>query len=236
MFWRKRKPELTEEGPSLQMLATRLGVERRKNLRVRYAPHLAVAKLPEISIEGSFLKIQDISVGGCCLLDPGELLGPSIGQDVELNLHWPSATEITQCRIVSRVDYRRHIQFLNLPRYRRRQLERSMAPGIRGLSLRNHLFGLELGGPALHAAELWSSLLGDSVTLESDVHRIAQIHFENGQYLIYKESWPTKADGKKCSRAEFEQLLLFLSNVPLASQGIRDLLEKLEELLIEANP
>jgi hypothetical protein len=231
MFWRKRKT-LYDEVSSIQELATRLGVERRKDVRIKYPPIGAICKLPEISFDGNMLEILNISIGGCLLLDPNEYLGPSIGQDVELYVHWPTATETMQARIVTRVDHRRHIQFLNIPDYRQQQIAKSLTPGLRGLGVHNHAVGSELS-PTIEAAELWSSLLGDSVILEHDVHRLAQIHYENTQYTVYLQSWPVKNNGKQCTRVEYEQILLFLANIPAPSWGIKALIDVLGKMLKE---
>src|SRR5689334_11825069 len=104
MFWRKRKPHEIKATQSLLQIVTRLGVERRSNVRVRY-PNVAFNKLPEIFYSNYKFKVKDVSVGGCCLLDPEQVLGPQVGHDVELEMHWPTGIEKVKARIVARVDH-----------------------------------------------------------------------------------------------------------------------------------
>jgi hypothetical protein len=95
-------------------IASSLGIERRLNYRIKYPERGAIGDLPWVSFAGHNFKIQNISTGGCCLLDPEEILGPAIGQDVKLSFHWQKDSQDITSRIVSRVDSRRHIQFMNI--------------------------------------------------------------------------------------------------------------------------
>jgi hypothetical protein len=230
MFWSRRKTNVLKDTHSLQSLATQLGVERRLNVRVDYPQTPKICRLPEIYFQDNLLKVQNISVGGCCVLDPLEHLGPTIGHELELNLHWATTAERVKARIVSRVDHRRHMQFLDLTVGRRNQLVKSMAYGVRGQSLTRSAHASELG-PSMDALELWSSPHRDSVILLKDMHRTAQIFFQNEEFVIYREAWPSKAPGGKCSRPEYEQLILFLANIPLPSPALRELLGFLESQL-----
>lgn len=232
MFWRKRKTDTLKEGPSLLALATKLGVERRFAVRVRYPQSARVCRLPEIYFADKILQVHDISTGGCCLLDPQQHLGPSIGTDIELNIHWLTGVDKIRARIISRVDHRRHIQFLNLSTNRQNQLTRSMNAGVFGLSMSRHASSVELG-PTIQASELWSSAYSDSVVLENDVHRLAQIYLQGEQFVIFREAWPNKVPGGKCSRTDFEKLVLFLANIPSPTQGLKDLLTNLERQIIQ---
>jgi len=215
----------------LLTLATKLGVERRLNVRVRYPNNVRVCRLPEVEFEGHALKVQNISIGGCAVLDPVEYLGPSVGHELTLSLKWSTVAEGVRARVVSRVDHRRHIQFLNLSNNRQTQLVKSMAYGVRALSMVKHAHASERG-PAMDAVELWSSAHHDSLIVETDVHRLAQLFVNGDQYVIYREAWPKRSKGEKCSRLEFEQLILFLANIPLPSPAVMGLLALLEQQII----
>lgn len=225
MFWRKRKPHEMKSSPSLIQIAAKLGIERRANVRVKY-PETQLSKLPEVYYSDYHFRVNDISVGGCCLLDPEEVLGPQVGHDVELTVHWPTGIEQVKARIVSRVDARRHIQFMNLSKSRQNFLMKSMTSGIRGQGLNNHGFS-NRSNVSVEAVELWSSHFGDSVVIENGVHRLAQIELQSEQYHIFRDAWPQKNPGGKCSKNEFEQLILFLSNAPLPTPPLKDLIAKL---------
>jgi hypothetical protein len=231
MFWNRRKPPQMDQTPSLLALASKLGVERRLNVRVRYPNNVRVCRLPEVAFEGHELKVQNISVGGCAVLDPIEYLGPSVGLDIKLTLHWSTVAEAVNARIVSRVDHRRHVQFLNLSSGRQGQLIKSMTFGVRALSMVKHAHPSELG-PSIEAVELWSSAHHDSLIVETDVHRLAQLFVNGDQYVIYREAWPKRAKGAPCSRLEFEQLILFLANIPVPSPAVMGLLSLLEQQIV----
>jgi hypothetical protein len=230
MFWPKKKPSINDFPSDLLKLATQLGVERRQNVRVRYSRQ-PICKLPVVGVNAQLLKMHDISVGGCALYDPEEVLGSEIGRSFELELHWTTGPEKVLARIVARVDNRRHIQFLDLSPTRQLQLRRNMTPGVRGSTVRRQGHGLGVETPGLMAAEIWSSLHGDSVVLENDVHRIAQLQIAGDAYLVFKSAWPMKPSGQTCSKVEFEQIVLFLTNVPKPSPMLEALVAGLEELL-----
>ena len=222
MFWRKRKPQEMKPAESLVQLATKLGVERRLNVRVKYPPHM-LCKLPEVFYSKQPLKVHDISVGGCCVLDPLLLLGPEVGHDIELEMHWPTGIEYVKARIVSRVDHRRHMQFLNLSKNRQVFLTKAITAGVRGLSLRHHGFHHRTT-VEVQAREMWSSPFGDSVVLENGVHRIAQIHLLNELFHVFRDAWPQKVPGGRSNRSDFEHLILFLSNIPQPSSQLKHLI------------
>jgi len=234
MFWRKKKTMLLDPPSDLFELATKLGVERRLNSRVRYVPsplqsHLKfpLCKLPSVSLGDKFLSVHDISTGGCCLIDSDNLLGSKIGQEVELNLHWTTGREQVRCKIVAGVNERRHVQFVNLSETRQALLKKFMYPGIRGLAIWRHGTGGGENGPVLVADELWSSLHGDSVTVERDVHLVATLFFMGEHYQIFREAWPRKGQGRSCSKPELEQLILFLTNIPSPSPMLEQIREDL---------
>ena len=234
MFWRKKKSVVESPANDLLSLAARLGVERRLQVRVRYPNQAHVCKLPEVGFNGHKFHVQDISIGGCCLLDPQLILGPAIGVEIKLDMTWTTGTEKIDGRIVSRADERRHIQFLNLGEKRQELLKRFMAYGVRGLSMRCNGTSAE-SAPNLMAAELWSSLQGDSIIVERDMHRLAQIQVAGELFLLFKEAWPVRSGGLgTCSKIELEQLILFLTNVPKLSDPLKAILAGLEDLLFSS--
>jgi hypothetical protein len=212
MFWNKRKPHLKDYASPVRRLAKRLGVERRYSPRV-LCPKIPTALLPAISFENRHFEVHNISVGGCCLLDPNGYLGPAVGHDVHLVLRWFDGSAVSvHSRIVSRVDHRRHIQFLNLPRERVKLIEQAIVPGILGEGMRVVYTG-DVGGPLMQAREAWNSLKGDSLVITDHVHRLAQITMNGQTFEVFKEAWPQK-DSKPLTEVEFANLILFLNNIP----------------------
>ncbi len=233
MVWQKTKKPEDEDCSPVHTLASQLGVERRASVRVQYPQHAHVCHLPLISFKENKLKVHDISVGGCCIVDAEEALGSSIGHEVALDLDWTSARETIQCRIVARVHDRRHIHFVDLSPRRKTFLNTVLAPGSRGQSLRKHA-APSPRGPGMEAQELWSSMLGDAVVLENAVHRLAQVQLSHQLYFIFRESRPVKENNDPVGENEFGQLILFLANIQSPSTGIKNLSALFENLFTGA--
>lgn len=216
---------------SVQALARQLGVERRLNARVLY-PKRTTGPLPAISFDGQAIKVYDISVGGCCLHDPSEILGKDVGGELRLTLFFRDEAIEVRCRLVGRVDHRRHIQYLNLPPSRSSYLKAVINGAVNGSSLKQ-TWPPEFDGPALDAREIWSSLAGDSVTLVDDVHRTGQMSIAGMTYTLHKNAWPTDANGDRVPHHRLLALILFLANIPQPTGSIQLLLAELEALSLE---
>lgn len=216
------------EQPSIQQLAKNLGIERRLSPRVRY-PLTILELLPSIHSAEVSLTVQDLSMGGCCLIDPKEVLGPSIGNEIHLQVRWENQFVDVNARVVSRVDHRRHIQFLNLSEGWQKRIRSAIEPGVRGASLRKALDTTTLG-PTLDAKEVWSAATEDCLILCNDVHRRASFNVCGNGYNLFYEAWPTNKDGQSINRGEFEGLLLFLVNVAQPTQLIKELIQDLTRM------
>ena len=228
MFNRGKGRASTLEQPSIQQLAKKLGIERRLSPRVRY-PLTNLELLPSVHSDKFSLRIQDLSMGGCCLIDPKEVLGPSIGNDIRLQIRWENQISDIDARVVSRVDHRRHIQFLNLSNGWQKRIRSTIEPGVRGASLRMAVNATAVG-PTLDAKEVWSAATGDCLILCSEVHRRASFNICGGIYNLFYEAWPTNKDGQSINRGEFEALLLFLVNVVQPTQLIKEMIQDLTRM------
>lgn len=230
MSWLKsfrwKKPQTNE----IFGLAAKLGLERRQNVRVRYPSRGAVAGLPTVSYGGIRLKIQDISIGGCCLRDPQEVLGPTIGQDLILTMDWNGVERETQCRIVARIDSRRHIQFLDLDDAERKKIADCLKPGVRGLFLKRAAQPCD--SLLLEAAEIWYAISEDSLSLFDHPHLSASVVYEGETYCFYRESMPVRESAKDVpvSDGVYDELVLFLANIPNPSPRLIALLDEVYRL------
>lgn len=235
MFWRKRKPQFDVKSPSpVNQLAGQLGVERRFAVRIRY-PQTDCELLPAVFFENQPLKVHDISYGGCCLLDPNEKLGPSVGNDVHLILRFPDGSVSVHGRIVSRVDHKRHIQFLNLPKVRAQELKTAVEAGTQAQSLRSSLETVDQG-PSLQAREIWTSVHGDSVIIEDHIHRLSQIQISGVRYTLYKQAWPVKGVSDPLTPRELSRLVVFLCNIPQPSELLSALVAHVENMAPQVAP
>ncbi|MGE0527019.1 MAG: PilZ domain-containing protein [Bdellovibrionales bacterium] len=221
MGW-KRKQLIIDQGSQVHALAMRLGVWHRRHPRLFY-PDTSVDLLPTIEFREQPLKVVDISVGGCCLLDPEEHLGPRVGQEAILNLKWRDAENIpVRARLVSRVDHRRHFQFLDLPMHSAFTLNSVASVAVRAHSVRRSQSPAE-SGPTLLAREIWCSARGDGVALLDHAQEMAIVNFANHRIHVWREKWPMTEDGKKFGRVQMGELLVFLANIPCPGVALREL-------------
>jgi hypothetical protein len=211
-------------------LVGRLGVERRHAPRIRF-PDYECHIHPIAEAGGTKLRIHDISVGGCCLVDPLEILGLEIGNEINLTLHWLDGAETIRARIVARVEHKRHIQFLNLRQERVELLKFLIEPATRGAFVHKH--AATKSGPALQAREIWSSFQGDSITIEDHVHRLAEISLFGVQYTLFRNAWPVKDNSIPLSRQEVTSIILFLANVNHPSPLLNELSAHLQNLSLK---
>lgn len=181
---------------------------------------------------GTSLKIHDISVGGCCLVDPMEVMGATVGNEIFLNMHWLDGRETIGARIVSSVEQKRHIQFLNIAPARVEQLRLLIEPATRGTLVRNHT-GDKDNGPELQAREIWSSLHGDNVIIEDNVHRLGQVGLFGVQYTIFRDAWPIREDGTPLTRREAVSVILFMCNINQPSPLLNEFVAHLQRLSLK---
>jgi len=222
MAWLKTFKWKRNQTYEIANMAKNLGLERRLNYRVRYPDRGAIGELPWVTFAGHSFKIQNISIGGCCILDPDEVLGPAVGQTLTLSFHWKKDSHDVQSRIVSRVDSRRHVQFLNMSQKNQERIRKHIEPAVRGGALRR----VDSGGNAnlrMEANELWISLVEDSMTLFDHPHLAGSILYRGQDYLCYRNAFPVFGNDRKriVSPELYEDLILFLANVPNPTPALR---------------
>lgn len=208
-------------------LASTVGLEKRQNFRIVYPARGALAELPRATFAGHNMKIGDMSIGGCCILDPEEILGPDVGQEITLSLHWEKDSQDVRCRIVSRVDSRRHIQFINANEKILSRIRKHIEPAYRGSTLRR--VDTNTSRLTIEACEIWVSVLEDSVTLFDHPHMLGSVLYRTQDYLFYKRSFPVFGnDRKRVVAGEFyDTLVLFLANIPNPSPTLNQFLAEL---------
>ncbi len=210
--------------------ASQLGVERRKNPRAKY-PSQNLSSLPSVFYGSYSVPVQDVSVGGVCLLDVEDRLEQQTGNEVEFRLIWPDGEQIVRSRIVARVNPRVHVQFLNLNPDRAEAISKAIVPGIRGTAMR------PVDHPhqriQLDAEEIYTSVHGDSLVINKAGTIIAGLNLLGREYTITRHFWPKIEKKYYVSPLEFEAILIFMANIPQASERCRELLKRLQSLYFE---
>jgi hypothetical protein len=230
MFWWRKKQAAAPKVSSVQAYAAQLGVERRRQARILY-PHHNLNLLPSVFFGTRSLRVHDLSVGGACLIDKEDFMGPNAGHDLELRLIWPECERVVRCRMVSRVDTRRHIQFLDLEGERVEAINSAINPGVLGQSMR--ITQLTSREPRLEARELWTSVNGDALSFADDVHVIAELTFAGQTFRLLKEAWPLDSGNQPASPRDVERMLIFLFNFPRPSESVNTLKQQLQSFYFE---
>lgn len=231
MFWRRKKKDNAAIISDVKAYAAQLGIERRRNARILYPPHQNLNLLPGVFFGSRSMRVQDLSVGGVCLIDKDDYLGPNAGQELDLRLIWPECERVVRCRLISRVDHRRHIQFMDLSGERCEAIQAAIKPGMLGQSMRpSHPVGR---GIHLEARELWTSGNGDSLTFVEDVHAVAEITLGEATYRLMKDAWPVNSENQPASPREVERILIFLFNFPRPSAAVTELKAQLQSFYFE---
>lgn len=231
MFWRRKKNSDNDPVYGVQNFAAQLGIERRRNTRI-LCPSEDLTSLPSVFFGARRLQVHDISVGGLCLKDADNILGPEAGIELELRLMWPGLERMVRSRLVSRVDVRRHVQFLNLDEERAEYIKRSIAPGILGQTMKPVLAGTQ-SSVKVQAREIWSSIKGDCLTFSASSQDYVELTLSGKTFRILQSSWPVTALGTPAETIEVEEILLFLFNCPRPSPALLDLQAQLRASLVK---
>ncbi len=225
----KKRISAEEHAISLvQSYASKLGIERRQSVRVRY-PEPYLSSLPSVFYGEKKLRVNDMSVGGCCLIDEQEHLGPSAGVEVQLRLIWPEGERVVRARIVAYVHIRRHIQFLDPAPEMVQAIKSALAPGVLGLTMKP-LIEREAGQLALHASEVWTSMNGESLVFLDDIHVAAELHLQGHDFRFMRDAWPVTRKNQPATPLETENIIVFLENIPQPSPAILSLKSQLQTL------
>lgn len=230
----KRKPTPEQQAISLvQSYANKLGIERRLSVRVRF-PTQFLTSLPSVFYGPNAVTVHDLSVGGCCLLDDADHMGPNAGNDIELRMIWPASEKTVRARIVSRVHNRRHIQFLDISPDIVASIRAAIAPGVLGITV-TPLIDRPPGGIPIYAREVWTSLNGECLSLLDDIHVAAELHLDGRDYKFLRNAWPVKADGQPASPLEVENILIFIENISRPSAALKELKAQLQTIYFEGH-
>ncbi len=231
-MFKRKKPTPEDQAISLvQSYATKLGIERRQSARVRF-PSQYLTSLPCIFFGERAIRVHDMSVGGTCLIDQEDHLGPSAGIEVDLRLIWPDGERPVRARIVSAVHNRRHIQFIDLPADLVTIIKSAIAPGVLALTMKP-LMDLAETHLSIHAQEVWTSLNGECLTFLDDVHVGAELYLDGKNFKFLRDSWPVNKENLPATPREVEHILVFLENVPQPSKALTDLKAQLQTLYFE---
>jgi hypothetical protein len=231
MNWFKAFQGKKEKSYAMMDLISTLGLERRQSFRIRYPEGGALGELPTATFVGNRMTLQNVSVGGCCILDPKEILGPDIGLEISLAFHWPSDSQDIRARIVSRVDHRRHIQFANMDDLHQKRIAQYIEPSFRGSALRR-VDASTSRRLTLEACEIWVSVMEESITLFNHPHLLGSIHYREQDYLCYRQAFPVFGNDRKrvVPPETFDCLMLFLANTPNPSPSLKQFIAELSSV------
>lgn len=231
--------EFRAEKSTIPKMAAANALDRRKTARVQYPEDLSIENFPLIFFEGKPIKIQDISLGGTCLIDEFDYLQSTAGNVVNLELVWPDFVKVQPSVIIAAGYTKRHLRFLNLDPSCFVRLNVLLKPGYLGLRMR------KIYTPTSRlinsgVSEMWAGLTGESISIFpyiNDYLPIAEISLFGVNVDIFPESVPVYRagssefmPGQRISLEFLQNLLIFLLNIQSPSEAISKLVEILSKV------
>lgn len=222
---------------SIEKLATKSAINRRRNTRVRY-PHIgAVGELPQVFKEGQIVSVRDISTGGLCIFDYDNIFSKTVGEEFDLKLRWQDSEDNIHCQLVGYTDERLHIQFKNINTKSQVRLSMILKPGFLGTKF--HM--VPNFKEKLDADEMWIGPTGEWLTFykthfneklenygEMNYGRVC-LSLSRSTPPRYNESSQKFTKGQLASKTIINELLIVLSNFQSPTIRVKELIENLSQ-------
>jgi hypothetical protein len=204
-----------------------LGLERRNNFRIGYPERGAIGDLPTMTYAGNVLHIKNVSIGGCCILDPDEVLGTAVGNEISVKVDWANESHHVRSRIVSRVENQRHLQFLDMSEKNQKRIGNYIEPAFRGGALRRVESGS--GSLKVEACEIWVSALEDSITIFDHPQLLGSCLLNKQEFLCYRHTMPVYGNNRDnpVPPEVYEYLVLYVTNVAKPSPAMQKFSQEL---------
>lgn len=222
----KKAKDFRLRDDSAQSLATMNSLNRRKNTRIKYSHLGAVGDLPKVYYQGDEMIVGNISTGGLLLVDDTEVLGNSVGAVIQLTLKWPDTQIETKGRIVGAQLQRRHIQFVDFNALAFVRISKLIKFGFLG----SRFHRVKDNHAMLDAEELWVGPTGESLCFPRiNTTEIATLNYQNHALVIERKRKPFWRHNKTdIDHNHLGEILVLLSNFPLPTPLIKDLIERLQ--------
>lgn len=227
---------------STQSLATDNSLDRRRTARVQYPEFGNIETLPKVRFEGRPIKVQDISLGGICLIDSFDCLRSTVGNEIYLELVWSDGVIAQRSLIVAAGYDKRHLRFLDLDSKSFVRLNLLLKPGFLGLKMRK-ILAKEADHLNIGTHEMWVGMTGEALTIfpGTDLNMpLAEVSIYGTRIFLYRHGSPVYCvktkdtiPGQRIREALLYDLLIFVSNIRSQSQGLKNLLVNLTEALQE---
>lgn len=227
---------------STQSLATENSLDRRRTARVQYPEFGNVETLPKIRFEGRPIKVQDISLGGICLIDSFDSLRSTVGNEIDLELVWTDGVAMQRSLIVAAGYDKRHLRFLDLDSKSFVRLNLLLKPGFLGLKMRK-ILAKDAAHLDIGTHEMWVGMTGEALTIfpGTDLNMpLAEVSIFGTRIFLYRHGAPVYCvkskdtiPGQRIKESLLYDLLIFVSNIRSQSQGLKNLLVNLTEAIQE---
>lgn len=227
---------------STQSLATDNSLDRRRAARVQYPELGNIETLPKVRFEGRPIKVQDISLGGICLIDSFDYLRSTVGNEIDLELVWADGV-ITQRSLIVAAGYdKRHLRFLDLDSKSFVRLNLLLKPGFLGLKMRK-ILAKEAAHLDIGTHEMWVGITGEALTIfpGTDLNMpLAEVSIYGTRIFLYRHGSPVYCvktkdtiPGQRIRESLLYDLLIFVSNIRSQSPRLKSLVINLAEALQE---
>ncbi|RME16399.1 MAG: PilZ domain-containing protein [Bdellovibrio sp.] len=222
---------LNQEFPrSIQSIVTSNYIDRRHNSRTNVPLFGKLSPFPIVKFQDQVWKIENISIGGLCLVDEKEDIDIIVGSFLNLELKWHDVKGEVKARLVGTSLKRKHIQFISVPGNVMEKIRLLIKPGYLGKKFNK----VKLSHKDIHAGikELWLSPSGDHLKIFQEEKAI--FNFQNDDIFIENKQGPYLLDSKKKKHlmplSFINDMIVCISNFKEPSEAVINLLRNLDQV------
>lgn len=225
----KLKHEASSE--SIHQMAFKHGMDRRRHPRVNFPKAFQCFRLPRFQYKDQFFEIVDLSRGGVCLHDPYDCFELSVGSQGEMKWVSEGRSVNLSLQIVGASYQKKHLEFTEVDPSLVDEIQNFIESGIWGQKMHRSVLT-----PQAHLdtsiLELWIGVSGASLSFFDDPHFVAtvetphfNVNFFKGSLPVYASNYKNQKKGQILSYSQRVKLLFFISNFPVISTRMANLLQ-----------
>ncbi len=218
----------TQMSSSIQKMAAKNNLHRRKNVRVLYPNSHYSAKLPQIIYNSKVEKAMDISLGGVCLLNDTNRFGLRLGEIISLSFRWFNEKDVDFKAVIVGHSYNKvHLQFKDLSTDIYVKLSINLKSGMVGRKIKRSLLN-ENEAIQSEYSELWVGLNNEKLIFFNADSLYAKLSYFGTTIDFFEDKKP-QVFNKQGSSFNFTEIhlsdcLILLTNIPSPSDSIKKLI------------
>ncbi len=227
--WLLKTRNLSLPSEGIHQLAFRHGLDRRRHPRVSFPKNFPFFSQPFFEFQGIKFEVVDLSQGGVCLFDPKDDFTMPVGSTNEMCWVSRDLKEKVKFQLVGMSYQKKHLEFKEASHELVQEISQFLEAGICGQKMRRSMLSTH-AHIETSILELWIGVGGANLSFQSDPHFVASLDGPEFCVNFYKGSLPVyrfqdERKGRVLPLEERIKLLFFISNFPVLSSRIQNLLE-----------